>query len=38
MRRRTEDPIMSQATKIVIGTVSVSAVLAAALVFGILLG
>ncbi|WP_422653627.1 hypothetical protein [Haloplanus sp.] len=29
---------MSQATKIVLGTVSVSAVLAAALLFGILLG
>lgn len=29
---------MSQATKIVLGTIGVSAILAAALVFGILLG
>jgi hypothetical protein len=38
MRRRTTRSSMSKATKIVLGTVGVSAVLAAALVVGILLG
>lgn len=38
MRGRTKRSPMSQATKIVLGTVGVSAVLAAALAIGILLG
>ena len=38
IRRRSECSGMSQATKIVLGTVSISAVLAAALALGILLG
>jgi hypothetical protein len=38
MRGRHDGPAMSQATKIVVGTVGVSAILAAVLVLGILLG
>ena len=38
IRRRSECFRMSQATKVVLGTVGVSGVLAAALVIGILLG
>jgi hypothetical protein len=38
IRRRSECLRMSQATKVVIGTVGISAVLAAVLVVGILLG
>lgn len=38
MRRRAEYPDMSQATKVVLGTVGISALLAVLLMLGILLG